>query len=520
MNARRLQSARDLTRRGTVLLVVLVTIVLLSLAAYTFSDLMMVEQEATELSGKGLRARMLADSGVEFARTVLMRDPVLLREQGGLFNNPALFQGRLVIDSDVVEERGRFSVVAMNLDQDAYVGGVRFGLENESVRLNLNILPFADQQQEQGGRELLMALPGMTEEIADAILDFIDEDDEPREFGAEIDYYSGLDPPYAPKNGPLDSVEELLLVRGVTPGLLFGADSNRNGLIDIHEGTAETVEGIDNSDGALNHGWAAYLTLWSMEKNVNPDGELRIDLNAENLEQLYADLEAALGQEWATFIVAFRQSGPYNGSGSAEKAGGRKLNFSRPGQYQFQTILDLIGPNVEARLAGEERPVVLESPFPDAPLLMNAYLPILADHVTVNPSPIIPGRININQASRTVLLGIPGMEEEIVNELLSRREYENFEEKPGRRHETWLLSEAIVTLDEMKTLMPFVTAGGDVYRGQFVGYFEGGGSAARMEVVLDATAEVPNIIFWRDLSHLGRGYTVETLGVGSLEDVE
>ncbi len=57
--------------------------------------------------------------------------------------------------------------------------------------------------------------------IADAILDWLDPDDTPRENGAEVDYYAAQNPPYAPKNGPLDTIEELLLVRGVTPELLF-----------------------------------------------------------------------------------------------------------------------------------------------------------------------------------------------------------------------------------------------------------------------------------------------------------
>ena len=39
----------------------------------------------------------------------------------------------------------------------------------------------------------------MTEEIADAILDWLDEDEEPREYGAESDYYSSLSPGYAPR---------------------------------------------------------------------------------------------------------------------------------------------------------------------------------------------------------------------------------------------------------------------------------------------------------------------------------
>jgi hypothetical protein len=74
----------------------------------------------------------------------------------------------------------------------------------------------------------------MTIEIADAILDWLDDDDEPREFGAEANTTRRW-PPYAPKNGPLETVEELLLVRGVTPQLLFGCDVNRNGMVDPDE---------------------------------------------------------------------------------------------------------------------------------------------------------------------------------------------------------------------------------------------------------------------------------------------
>ena len=93
----------------------------------------------------------------------------------------------------------------------------------------------ADTYSTNGGREMLMALPGMTVDIADAIMDWIDDDDETREFGAEFDYYQSLGSPYEPNNGPFNTVEEILLVRGVTPEMLFGADINRNGMIDQHE---------------------------------------------------------------------------------------------------------------------------------------------------------------------------------------------------------------------------------------------------------------------------------------------
>jgi hypothetical protein len=75
------------------------------------------------------------------------------------------------------------------------------------------------------------------------------------------------------------------------------------------------------------------------------------------------------------------------------------------------------------------------------------------------------------------------------------------------------LSEGLITLAEMKTLMPFVCAGGGVFRVQDVGYYDDGGPAARVEAILDATNGAPRVLFWRNLSHLGRGFDPETLGV-------
>jgi general secretion pathway protein K len=58
--------------------------------------------------------------------------------------------------------------------------------------------------------------------VVDSILDWRDPDDFIRINGAENDYYRSLKDPYDCKNGNLDSVEELLLIRGVTPELFYG----------------------------------------------------------------------------------------------------------------------------------------------------------------------------------------------------------------------------------------------------------------------------------------------------------
>jgi len=541
-------------RRGMILILVLVVIAVLSLGALTFSELMLVEHEAASLSGRQAQAQALAESGVEMARLFLGQDEESQYEAGGSYDNPDRFRSVLVIDDEQGRARGRFTFV-VPLIEDGCCAGVRYGLEDESTRLNLNAIMLLDKYAQQagvsnGGREILMGLPGMTEDVADAILDWIDSDDETREYGAEVDYYASLDPPYAPQNGPLETVEELLLVRDVTPWLLFGVDANRNGQADSTEPDPSEVSGIDNSDDSLTRGWAAYLTLHSLESNLRPDAEPKIYVNQDDLEALYDELAEVLDEQWATFIVALRRYGPSDADDEGETSYTvDDLDLSQSGDYKLTTILDLIGTKVEVKQGGEtqnqensgdqgksqgkgddqgksqdqgggqeqgqgeDESTVLESPFADDLASFVTYLPTLMDSLTATESERLPARININQASSTILAGIPGMTSEVVDEIINRRQPDPLAAESYHRHETWLLCEGIVTLDQMKLLMPLVTAGGSVYRAQVVGYFDEGGPSARIEVVLDATQSPARVVFWRDLSHLGRGYPPETLGL-------
>jgi len=439
-------------------------------------------------------------------------------QAGGWYNNQARFQGRRVVDTLFPQGYSKFTIVAPRVDQGQGTLGIRFGLEDESTRLNLNTLLWAEKEAakvgvKNGGRQVLMGLPGMTEDIADSILDWLDSDDQQREFGAEVDYYSSLTPGYAPKNGPLETVEELLLVKGVTPALLFGSDANRNMLADANEPDANNM-GVDNSDGSMTRGWSAYLTLWSLESNLRPNGKPKVNLNQSDMQKLFDELKDALeGNEiWAGYIVALRQNKPYTGKEPSQPYTGGQLDLTKKGSYTLSSVLDLIGQRVEVQFVGDKDKTVLDTPFPNVPLAMNAFLPTLMDNLTTNPVPAIPGRININQAPRVVLAGIPGMAPEALDAILSKRNPDPTNAAPERRHETWILAEEIVTLEEMKAMLPFVTGGGNVFRAQAIGYFDQGGPAVRIETVLDATASPPKVVFWRDLSHLGRGYALETLG--------
>jgi hypothetical protein len=59
-------------------------------------------------------------------------------------------------------------------------------------------------------------------ELVDAFHDWIDSDNLARANGAEKDFYESLEPPRHVKNAPVDSYEEILLVHGFTPEMLYG----------------------------------------------------------------------------------------------------------------------------------------------------------------------------------------------------------------------------------------------------------------------------------------------------------
>lgn len=509
-------------RAGIVLALVLVVIAVLALAAYAFTELMITHRAGASVSGRQLQTKMFVDSGVATLRTFLMQDAETIAASGGLFDNPTLFQAIPVLSAEQdVTERGNFTILAPRLDDEGTPMGVRYGLEDESAKLNLNLLLLADTVVTDGGRALLMSVPGMTEDVADAILDWLDEDDEPREYGAEADYYMGLNPPYAPANGPPTTLTELLLVRGVTPTLLFGKDMNRNGVVDPHEMNNELLNEATSSVqletdttglGSLDRGWAGYLTLHSAESNFSATGSPRINLNRTDLEILYEELAEVLGEELAAFIIAYRQQGPYDGDEEGQPGPVPNIDVTQPGQHNISQVLELIGAKIQ--VGGQEGDVI-QSPFSSEPTEMASYLPLLMDNCSTTAAFSIPGRLNINLAPRALLLGIPNITEELVDAIIDARSIETDDGTSDElyRHETWLLATGLVTMEEMRNLLPFITAGGDVFRAQIVGYYENGGIASRGEVLIDASGLLPRILSFKDISHLGRGYPLEVLGM-------
>jgi hypothetical protein len=150
-----------------------------------------------------------------------------------------------------------------------------FGLIPEAGRIDINAASPAQ----------IAALPGLDVSIAAAIVDWRDTDDEPLENGAERGdgTYTGAITSYAPRNAPIETLEELRLVRGVTDTMWFGEDINRNGRLDNGEDA--------DSDGKLDPGLVDLLSLNHREPinapgrgstartSINNFGLLRVWLN-------------------------------------------------------------------------------------------------------------------------------------------------------------------------------------------------------------------------------------------------
>ena len=142
--------------------------------------------------------------------------------------------------------------------------------------------------------------------IHDAVMDWIDANDEPRLLGVERDYYLSLETSYEPRNGKLRSIAELELIAGVMPDDVRGEDWDLDYRLDPNEDDGGESLPWDEPDNYLQGGWASLLTTYSVDGGVTDSGEPRINLRNIDLETL--QLRLGVFPEQAEAIVNFALS--------------------------------------------------------------------------------------------------------------------------------------------------------------------------------------------------------------------
>ena len=536
---------RAAPRGGYVIFAVLIVVVVLSLVAYRFADSMTGEYRAGVRANDDAQVKLAAISGLHYAAAVLADRTTFYEElDGNPFDNADIFE-----EFDVpvaggptnASKQACFSIrcVAVN-DAGAYEQ--RFGVIDEGGKLNINSLIALDPTGELL-YAALMLLPGMTDhpDVADAIVDWVDADDTQRASGAESSYYLSLSPAYNAKNGPMNSLEELLLVKGMTPYLLYGGDTNRNGIQD--DGETDATRGLSD-----------YLTVYGRELNVDMTGTARIYLNGEP-DTMLQQLIPAVGEEMATYIAATKLFTPkqvttstttvalsggsggttmtVNVSGSSSSSSGGSGGGASGGSQtmtatldqlktavqtqgeltlwssktKIASVMDLIGtqitlPTVPGAPKGTPT-YVAYSPLND-PAKRNDLLAKLMDKTTATkPIEMVP-RLNVNTAPRTVLMSLPGMTDATADAIIAQRAAQ-VPTDPATVSGAWLVTTpGLLTTAQYKLIEKYVTGSSMVYRVQSIGYYKGAttGPQARMEAVIDTNQGAPRFLFVRDLADL------------------
>jgi len=165
----------DVERRGTVLAAILIIAALSAMVAGGLMFRMRAESAASGAYRGGDQAWTAAFNGIRYAMTIFADPP----DDVPLHDNPELFAGRFVCDTG--SDQWYFTIYARN-DGDTDDTEVRYGVTDTSALININT----------ASRRVFEALPNMTAEMVDCLIDFRDGDDEPQENGAEQEYYDQL----------------------------------------------------------------------------------------------------------------------------------------------------------------------------------------------------------------------------------------------------------------------------------------------------------------------------------------
>jgi general secretion pathway protein K len=200
------------SQRGIVLLLVLWILSILMVIAMSFTFIARTDAHSALAFKEGVENKFLAEAGIEMAIMELVY--------------------RSVNRGQTVTLKG---MEILKTDGRAYTGQLGNGsylyrVTDESGKININALTDASGIVMKN----LLVNSGVSAEnadiIVDSILDWKDPDDLHRLSGAESDYYLSLSNPYRAKDAKFDTLEELLLVRGVTPEILYG-NGEKQGII-------------------------------------------------------------------------------------------------------------------------------------------------------------------------------------------------------------------------------------------------------------------------------------------------
>jgi competence ComEA-like helix-hairpin-helix protein len=440
---------------GSILVGLLWCLALLSIVVIGVLHSVRMDLQVGKNYGDRIQAHYLALAGIEKAKALLYHDASDRsrngkNHSGDLYNSPIQFQ-------NVELGRGEFEVFRRGREDEG--GGILYGVSDEESRLNVNV----------AAAEQLARCQGMSTDIVAAIMDWRDGDNAVSPGGAESEYYLSLQPPYQPRNGPIQTVRELLMVRGVSRQLLFGNDTHQNGLLDSDEEEGREIFFNEQaSDSDL--GWAGYITTDSSVNNVNAAGENRVNVQS-------ADESALTGVRGVTQPIA-------------------RAIVSYRGQNQLQSIADLLNVTAQSNNSGTNQNNTAQNNTAQNPagapgsgtpgsgatgrkVISEDLLMDIADDVTVDSGQSLPGAININTASLDVLASLPGVDRDLAQAIINYRKSSGYFPNTA-----WLLKVPGFSQNLLRQVAPLVSARSETFRILSEGKIKSTGVRQRIQMIV------------------------------------
>jgi general secretion pathway protein K len=287
---------------GVVLIAILWIFVALALIALSFSKESFVEAAAARNSQALEKSYYVARAGIAAAIYQII-------------------QQRSTPPTQQLELQETLNPVDTGNITGSFGGGIyRVNIQDESGKINLNNAP------EEQIRKLMEA-SGIDKHdsdiITDSILDWRDSDLLHRMNGAEDDYYETLNPPYKTKNGRFDTLEELLLVKGITPEYFYGyPEKSPKGDLIYKFGLSRCLTVYSNYSNSpqINVNFAPLPVLISIS-GMTPEAaqliyERRLAKPFKNVQEITREIPVTLGATTLQFL-ATNQTGLFTLTASA-----------------------------------------------------------------------------------------------------------------------------------------------------------------------------------------------------------
>jgi general secretion pathway protein K len=205
-------------QRGIALIIVMIVIIVLSVLAGGFAYSMKVETRLARNSSFDSDIENLGRTAVERARYILAQHLRIPNE--GAYSSLNQFWASGIPSTNEL-------LMDMYLENDELPRGHTV-IQIVDMERKFNLSAIRDERFSpilQRALESMGTDPIQVTDIVESYMDWVDPDDNKRIHGAESDFYVNLNPaaPYVAKNGLVDDISELLLIRGMTPEIFFGA---------------------------------------------------------------------------------------------------------------------------------------------------------------------------------------------------------------------------------------------------------------------------------------------------------